>query len=142
MKKLIRPILIAIVLLIGIFIIGWLWFLNAPKATVDNKQADITITAEALFQEYSQDEKIGDQKFISKIIEVKGIVADQYEDEQGAAVVLLGLEGGELGGVLCTFTLDQKESVQHLKKGDSISVKGSCSGMLMEVVLNRCTLVE
>lgn len=142
MNKILKSLLILLaVLIIGGFI-GWQVFLNIPKATVKEKAVDITISADNLYKEYSANEGAGDKKYISQVIQVKGKITDKYEDEQGASVVLLGLEGEDMGGVLCTFELSEKEKINQISIGEEVSVKGSCSGILMEVVLNRCVLIK
>jgi len=45
-------------------------------------------------------------------------------------------------GVLCTLEMSEKEKISGKKVGELITVKGVCAGMLFEVVLNRCTLME
>lgn len=142
MKKIIRIIAaLLIIIALGSFI-AWKALMNAPKASAAEKPIDISIAAQALYQEYSADEVAGDKKYISQVIQVKGKITDLYEDEQGAPVALLGLDNEDFGGILCTFEVNQKEKLSHKTIGDSIIVKGICSGLLMEVVLNRCNLIQ
>ncbi len=120
---------------------GALAIWNAPKASVKSKPADYTLSATELFQEYSENQGVADKKFINQIVEVKGIIFEVSTDQQGATVFLL-TTGETEAGVLCTMELGESDKVKGKKVGDRITVKGHCTGMLMEVVLNRCTLVE
>lgn len=121
--------------------IGIAYVYNAPKASVDAKKVDYTLSATELFQEYSENQAIADQKFINRVIEVTGTIFEISEDQQGATVFFLDT-GESNAGVLCTMTLEDTQKVTHKKVGDAITIKGFCSGMLMEVVLNRCSLVN
>ena len=94
---------------------------------------------EALSKYFDADSKL--KVNIGKIMEVNGKVTEISSDEQGAPVVLFGT-GEAFGGVLCTFEMGEKAKIASVKVGDEIKVKGICSGMIMEVVLNRCTLVH
>ena len=52
------------------------------------------------------------------------------------------LDSGETsGGIVCE--MDNKLSIQtHLpKKGQAVTMKGECSGMLFDVVLVRCVII-
>jgi len=120
---------------------GALTIWNAPKASVKSKPADFTLSATELFQEYSENQGVADKKFINQIVEVKGSIFEISKDQQGATVFLL-TTGEKDAGVLCTMELGEAKKVKNKKIGDMITVKGHCTGMLMEVVLNRCTLVE
>lgn len=120
---------------------GALTVWNAPKASVKSTPADFTLSATELFQEYSENQSVADKKFINQVVEVKGTIFEVSEDQQGATVFLL-TTGETEAGVLCTMELGETKKVKGKKVGDMITVKGHCTGMLMEVVLNRCTLME
>ena len=84
---------------------------------------------------------LADQKFINQVIQVSGTIFEKSTDQQGATVFILKTGESE-AGVLCTMTLEESTKVANKNVGDPITLKGQCSGMLMEVVLNRCGVVE
>jgi hypothetical protein len=45
-----------------------------------------------------------------------------------------------LSGVTCSFYQNELPTIQSLKIGDKIMVKGKCTGKLMDVVLNNCRI--
>lgn len=141
MNKKLRYFLFAIIGLGLLLIIGATLFFNAPKASVASISADYTLSSTELFQEYNENQSVADQKFINKVIEVSGTIFEKSTDQQGATVFILNADENA-GGVLCTMTLDDTPKVANKNVGDPITLKGQCSGMLMEVVLNRCTLVD
>ena len=142
MNKFIKYLLYFLVALAIILAIGWFAFLNVPKASSQGKTADFQLSSAELFQAFEQDEAAANTKYIGKIIELSGTIEDISEDEQGAAVVLLSAGEDALGGVLCTMELSEKEKTLAKQPGESIRLKGVCTGMLMEVVLNKGVLLE
>ena len=120
---------------------GYFSVYNAPKASVKEKAVDITLSATELFEAYSKNQTVADQKFIDQVVQISGQIFEIFTDQQGATVFLLAT-GGDEAGVLCTLELGEKEKVSSKKVGDVITLKGVCTGMLMEVVLNRCRVVE
>jgi len=131
-------------LLVGIGLaiaISWLSFLYLPKASSEGKTADIAITATQLFQQFEQDETTSNATYISKVLEVRGLLREKSTDENGSTVLILAA-GDEFGGVLCTLEESQTEKAMNLQFGKSVTVKGVCTGMLMEVVLNKGVIVD
>ena len=129
--------LLAILILSGI---AWFSFLNVPKASSQGKTADFQLTATELFQAFESDEASSNAKYIGKIIDVTGTINEISSDEQGAPVLLLAR--GDIGGVLCTLEKDQLDAINSKKLGDQITVKGVCTGMLMEVILNKGVFIK
>ena len=140
MNKFLKIILGLLLLLAIIGAVSYFSFMNAPKASSENKKVDMSISATTLFQEFEQDETASNAKYIGNIVAVKGTIGEFEEDENGATVLLL--EAGDLGGVLCTLEDSQTEKAKALDYGDTVTVKGVCTGMLMEVVVNKGVLVE
>lgn len=123
------------------FIIGWFIFLNIPKASSEGKTADVQISVDELYTAFESDEAAANDQYIGKIVEVTGTITEITADEQGAPVVLLA-SGSGMGGVLVTLEKDQKEKIDQQEVGGPITLKGVCTGMLMEVVLNKGVVVE
>lgn len=141
MNKFIKFILYAIVAILLLGGIAWFAFLNVPKASSQGKTAEFTVPAAELFQAFEADETASNAKYIGKIIDVSGTIEEITTDEQGAPVVLLA-GGGDFGGVLCTLESSQAEKIKAKSFGDQITIKGVCTGMLMEVVVNKGVIVE
>jgi len=130
--------LLGLLLVIGLAgVIIW----NLPKTSIENKATEITIAAAEISKVYNNDEKAANARFIDKIVALEGTIADVTTDENGATVFLL--EGVDmLSGVLCTLDASQTEKAKTKKTGDIVKLKGKCTGMLMDVVLNKCYLLD
>jgi len=134
MKKLLYTILA----LILIVVIGYFVVLNLPKASTKNKDTKIEVQAIKLFSDFNKNEKHANNKYNGKVIEVTGTVRATSKDKKGDTVVLLNTND-MVGSILCTF---ENNTTSKLNEGQEVTIKGQCSGLLMDVVLNKCTLVE
>lgn len=95
-----------------------------------NKELAIPISATDLSKEFITNEQAANQKFLNKVIEVKGVVLSMDYDQTHQKTVLIGSEM-ELSNVFVTL----KDSSKGFKIGDTILIKAICSGFLSDVVL-------
>lgn len=135
MKKL----FIALIVLALVILAGTYFFLNYSGKVAGKLKADYQIDAVALYEAYGSDETAGNQKYLDKILEVKGAIIDKMEDEQGSVVLILGAPNA-MSGVMCTLVPD--EWAEDRQVGDSVAVRGRCTGMLTDVVLNQCVILQ
>lgn len=137
MKKILGALL---VLLLIIAAVGF-YALNMSGDSVENKVADHTITASALYAEYSANENASNKKYIGKTIEITGSISELSEDQEGATVLMFTAPGA-MEGVMCT--LDKDEQSTALAVGQQVKLKGQCTGKLdmTGVVLNKGVLIK
>lgn len=95
----------------------------------------IAITATALSNAFSTNEKIANAQFLNKAIEVRGAVLSVDYDQTHQKTVLIG-SGMDLANVFITL----KDSSKAFKIGDTILVKAICNGFLSDVVLTEGVL--
>ena len=136
-----KKILLGLLILLLILAAGGFYLFNMSGNSVAKKDADHTLTAAALYQEYSGNEKKSNIKYIGKTIEISGKISEMSTDHDGATVLMFA-EPGEFEGVMCTIEKDQNTSTLAL--GQAIKVKGQCTGMLemTGVVLNKGILIK
>ncbi|MFK7934042.1 MAG: hypothetical protein AB8G22_11085 [Saprospiraceae bacterium] len=130
--------------LLSIAIMGGLILLflfYAPEKNLQSETADLQISATELFTQYEANETAGNKKYIDRIIDVTGEVAEISEDEDGSPVVILR-EADAFSGVLCTLKDSERDEVEDLKVGQQATIRGFCTGMLMDVVLNKCVVID
>lgn len=136
MKKLLK-------ILLGLFlllVIAYFIVMNLPKANIKNKDAFKSITASALYQEFQNNEKLASSNYIGKVIMVSGILQKKTLDNQEAPVVFLGQNNQDQ--VLVTLDINQSQKLEKFKIGDEINIKAQCSGLLMEVIMNKGIISE
>jgi hypothetical protein len=134
MKKII---LLLAILAIGAASFGFYYY-NKPRTGVSGLQADQVTEAKMLFEEYSLDENAANAKFLGKVVEVSGNVKSTSTDDRGTLNVVIDA-GNELGAVNCQF--EKQENLPGLDAGSHVTVKGLCSGLLLDVVLVDCEIV-
>ncbi len=112
---------------------------NRPNKDLSGVKADVAISAVNLYNEYSADEKASDKKYLNKVIAVGGKISKIDKDATGSVSILLDA-GSEMGGVSCALDARHNDEATKLHQGDSVTMNGSCTGMLSDVVLVRCSV--
>jgi len=111
---------------------------NKPHRDVNSEDAVFKVSVSDLTKEFREDETAANAKYLDKLIEVNGTIAEISKDQDGQLSVLISNDG-DIAGVLCTMNKDQ---FTDSKVGNSIVVKGICSGILMDVALINCVFVK
>lgn len=134
MKKIIVPILV-----LGLIAAGFGYYMyNKPVESLDNKKADISVSADQLLTDYETDENAANDKYLGKVVEVNGKIADVTVEDGKSKI---HLETSNPISVVIS-ELDAGNDAQGLQAGDHAKVKGMCSGYLSDVILVRATVVK
>lgn len=112
---------------------------NKPQRNLLDEEHDYTLNAPALYSEFSDDENNATAKYLSKVLLVEGIVSKVERNDESLTIFL---EGSDFGGISCRMHNHKSPLLKSIKKGDEIRVKGLCSGMLLDVVLTKCRIIE
>ena len=134
MKKIIIPLVVLGLIAAGV---GYYMY-NKPVESLDKKKADITVSAEQILADYEANEEAANDKYLGKVVEVSGKVA-QVTTEEGKNKV--HLETGNPISVVIS-ELEEGNNAEGLQAGDQATVKGMCSGYLSDVILVRSTVVK
>lgn len=138
MKK-VKKIMVA-VLLLAISGTGYGFYLyNKKPADVRKQAAHFELSAAALVAAFNQNETDANRKYTDKVIAVRGRVADIKVDAGGQATVFLEAED-PMAAVTCSFYKEEAAGALALQAGTEITIKGKCTGKLMDVVLNKCSI--
>ena len=135
-----KKILVAIFLVSTLAIAIGLYFFNLKPKDIRTEDALFEITANQLVKEFSDDESMADKKYVDKVIIVNGIISDiKITDKESS----MSLQSDDpMAGVTCSFYTDEAKNLKGLTIGNPVKVKGKCTGKLMDVVLNNCSLVK
>ncbi len=115
----------------------YLW--NKPHAEIGTP--NFTTTATSLAAEFAADEIAADKKYVGStgnmiVVQVSGTIASVQNDTSG---ISLGLETGDpINGVSCVLDKFTKQAKTDFKVGETVVLKGICTGKLSDVVLDRC----
>ena len=96
------------------------------------------LEASTFIKPFETDESKANAKYTDKTISVHG-VAHTIQTTDTTATVFLN-DGYSGTSVVCQFGRESNEEIKDLKKGDLVTIKGICSGYLMDVVMVRCVL--
>ena len=140
MKKQWKKILYAVMLMTFTAAGYGFYLFNKKPADVRTLPYKYELTASNLVNDFNKDETAADKKYVNKVIAVKGKVSDvKLVPSTGQATVILD-SGDPLAAVTCSFYDDEAGSLKEIKQGEAIVVKGKCTGKLMDVVLNKCSI--
>ncbi len=133
-------------ILLGLLVLGLLgagygyYMFNKPVASTEGAKASFAVEAPALFSAFEQDEAVANEKYLNQVVEVSGTLGEIKTGDAGNPQLVLKAGDDAMFGVICE--MESGFDVSGLQTGRAVKVKGVVSGMLMDVVLVRCVLVE
>lgn len=131
-------ILFLVFALVAAFLV-WQYTFRKTGTSVDNQKTERTCTATELITAFETDENAANALYLGKILEVSGTVDGVTEDSLGISVYLKDPDA--VAGVMCSFDRQNLKS-EWVVAGTQVTVKGICTGYLLDVVLNKCSLVQ
>lgn len=127
-----------IIIVLIILSVVWIVFRMYNKPHRDPRsEASIKISATELFRSYENDEAAANGLYLDKVLEISGKITEITTNQELIPIVALETEN-PMFGVRCTMegpTIDAK-------LGDTVTIKGICTGYLSDVVIIKATLVE
>ena len=117
---------------------GWgIYKIYKPHRNVEGEEAVATLTAINMYQEFSKNESGANQKWLGKVVEVSGRISSV---SNAGKYVSLNLAATADGGVNCSLLKNDLPADEKFNQGDSVTVKGKCTGFLMDVNLVDCII--
>ena len=138
--KLYVKIALAVVFLIAVAGIGVaLYYYNLKPQDLQKAKPDFVVSATELQKEFETDETGSSAKYIDKIVEVTGKVIKIESGEKGSWNITLDT-GSDFSKIICTFP--SVDDPGMFENGMNITIRGECSGFLMDVLLNNSAVVN
>jgi uncharacterized protein (DUF1330 family) len=132
-KKIVLIVIVAVAAIGGYK--GYRMYTDGPQSYADKKA--ITVNAVALLDEYNKSEADANKKYIGKVVAVSGEVKEVSKNQEGQTVVTLKTSD-PMNSINCT--LDQKDAA--ITPGSAVTLKGLCTGYMMDVYVTRCTVIK
>jgi hypothetical protein len=133
-KKWILVILLIVGIALAFVVIKYTFRKAAPN--VADKKADVELTAMALVEAFENNEQAANALYLGKIVIINGTVESVSHDSLSSIYIK---DPASVSGVICGF--DQTTSdITTVHKGEEIHIKGVCTGYLMDVILNKCSI--
>jgi hypothetical protein len=120
-------------------ILAALYMYNLKHTDMAKAKPDFVITASSLQKEFEDNETAASTRYINKILEVTGTIASVKQAGNNVLNISL-ITGSDLSSVICTFPAIADSS--KFRTGNEITLRGECSGFLMDVLLNNCAVIE
>lgn len=134
--------IVLIILVLAALGAGYAYYLyNKPVADTSDLAAAYSLSADELFNQFENDESAANSMYLGKIVEVKGKIREFSIGDSGEINLVLA-SGSDMFGINCGLSKGQDKEYRKFREGDSIKVKGECSGISMDVVLTRCVIVN
>lgn len=133
-----QRILIAVLAVIGI--LGSIYWYVATEKFRDTKdrEAAFTLNAADFIREFQQDAKAANEKYTEKIVALNGRVTAVEAADTTFNVKFADPTSGSYA--IFEFQQQHAEEAKTIKEGDSISVKGSCSGGIYSKILDATAI--
>lgn len=128
------------VLACALIVIVYLIFqYNKPHVDVYTANADYVISIDQLLRDFKEDETAATEKYVDKIIITEGIVQSVEISDGNALLQLVGDIPGHR--VICYMNDYENIKIPELKPGSPLSIKGICTGYLMDVILTKAIVI-
>ncbi len=108
-----------------------------PHHNVENENSEASLPAKVLYSEFQSNEDLAVKKWTGKVIEIKGKISSVSENENYVSIIL-GVTAE--GGVNCSVLKKDLHPGDHFRIGEEITIKGKCTGFLMDVNLVDCVV--
>lgn len=116
-----------------------LYLYNLKPKDLAKVKPDYVITSDDLLKPFEENETQANTKYINKIIEVEGTIGSIVAGENNSMNVSIKTYN-DFSSVICSFS--SKDDIDGLKTGTLVTVRGECSGYLMDVLLKNCVLIK
>lgn len=120
-------------------ILAALYLFNKQHKDLQKVKPDFVISASDLRKAFEENEADASAKYINKVVEVTGIIENFKTGEENVLSIILKT-GSDFSSVICT--VPSGTYPPHLNPGSEITMRGECSGFLMDVLLNNCVIIN
>jgi hypothetical protein len=121
-------------------IYAWMEYDRGHTGTAD-RPVMAKVLATDLYAAFQMDEVAATKQFVGateQVIEVSGTIRSIDRAGDGISNVVLATDD-DMAGVVCEF--NSADLPKEWAEGASVTLRGICTGMLMDVVLVRCVAV-
>jgi hypothetical protein len=124
-------------------IAGAVYMFNKPHLNIEKTRPEFSMTADGFRQEFRENEMAANAKFLGKVVEISGHVESiSYSQDGSISYALID----PFEGVTATFNAEYArkyaDKIGQLKEGDEIVFKGRCDGMLTDIRISDCVIID
>jgi uncharacterized membrane protein len=128
--------LLIVFLVLVVFAACIYWYVATEKfSDTSDRKAAFTVSAIDFIREFRKDDSLANQKYREKIVTVNGRISElESPDSATVNVKIIDTTTGDYA--IFAFQEQHLDEAKTLKTGDSISIKGSCSGVSYSEILD------
>lgn len=103
-------------------------------------KAEGFVSSALLSSSFDSNEALSDSLYLYKVLSVRGIIQKIVRRESGNYVITLN--GPTQGKAVVDCNLDSIYNKRYLslRNGDSVTLRGTCAGRLLNVILMQCII--
>lgn len=106
--------------------------------STENVKADYTITATGLLKEFMANDSAANKKYNEKVLEINGMVS--AIDLAADSTSTIRFEDSTGSYAIFSMEKDQIDKMKNIKAGDTVTVKGICSGSIFSDILGTTSI--
>ena len=127
------------ILSLAIVFAGIYWIVATEKfADTKERKAAFTVSALNFIHEFHEDGNAANAKYADKIIAVTGIVTELESADTTFNIKMTDPVSGSY--IIFAFQQQHQAEARTVKAGDSVSIKGSCSGSIYSEILDATSI--
>lgn len=137
-----KKVIPAIIIVVLVSVAAYVWFFVYNKSHTDMSQAepDVVISAEDLYVAYNEDERGSTLAYNGKILEVTGRISAIKEIDGIVSIYLATSD--VMAEISAELDPGYPFDPNNYSIGDEVTLRGECAGYNLDVVLNRCYIVD
>lgn len=125
-----------------------IWYIFTDTFSDTSKlKADFTVNARDLIAEFQQNDSAANRRYAEKLVQVRGVVTEVEKADTTVNIKMADTTSGSY--IIFAFQQQHLAEAKSIKEGDSVVIKGSCSGgaysQILEaefITFKRSTLVK
>ncbi|WP_303918725.1 hypothetical protein [Draconibacterium sediminis] len=122
---------------------GAYWYIfMQPQKNMQKASPAYKLTAKNIFSEFSENETAANTKYLGKVVELTGKVAEVKNENNQTAIVLEDVLFGVSAYLDSTYCATNQEVLQAINEGQTVTIRGQCDGILNDVIISRAVVVQ
>ena len=138
MKPRTKTVLLIVAILFVAGAAAGFYMFNLKAKDLSKVKPDYVITATDLLKAFEGDEVSAAATYVGKTVEVTGEIGAVTPGEESSLNVALKT-GSDFSAVICT--VPEGAAAGTPEAGEQVTVRGECSGYLMDVLLKNCVII-
>jgi hypothetical protein len=137
-KPWLKWLLLSLLALVIVFAIIYWWIATEKFSDTKDRKAAYAVNAKEFIQEFQQNGTAANAKYADKIIEVNGRVSEIEAADTTYNIKFIDAASGSY--IIFAFQQQHVGEAKKLKQGDSVAIKGSCSGGIYSEILEATAI--